>query len=78
MAVDIPEMVVKLVKSHADKEMVSKMRYLWEFLMEKYYALLRMRPLSISYAEDFHEISPGKSNMTNPAIAAISWHKMLA
>jgi hypothetical protein len=35
------------------------------------YALLRMRPLSISYAEGFLVLSCGKSNLTNMASATI-------
>jgi mannosyltransferase OCH1-like enzyme len=49
MAVGVPEMVVKLKESQVDT-----------VLMRNCYALLRMRPLSISYAEGFRIISCGK------------------
>jgi hypothetical protein len=59
MAVDVPEMVKNFMKSQDDTDMVRTMRFLTG-LIGKCYALLRMRAVSISYAEVFLVISCGK------------------
>jgi hypothetical protein len=53
MAVDVPDMVAKFMESHEDIDTV---------LMGMCYALLRMRPLSISCAEGCVVVSCGKDD----------------
>jgi hypothetical protein len=60
MAVDVPDMVTKFMESHEDIDTVREMRSLLRVLMGKCYALLRMKPLSISCSEGFVVISCGK------------------
>jgi hypothetical protein len=60
MAVDVPDVVAKFMESHEDIDAVREMRSLLRILMGKCYALLRMRPLSISWAECSVVISCGK------------------
>jgi hypothetical protein len=48
------------MESHEDIDTVRDMRFLLRVLMGKCYALLRMRPHSISCAEGFVVISCGK------------------
>jgi hypothetical protein len=72
MAVDVPDMVAKVMESHEDIDTVQdaiSLRALMgkcyallrmRALMGKCYALLRMKPLSIACSEGFVVISCGK------------------
>jgi hypothetical protein len=60
MDVDVPEMMAKFMESHDDTDMVCKDAISLRVLMWKCYALLRVRPLSISYADGFLVFLCGK------------------
>jgi hypothetical protein len=60
MAVNVPDMVAKFMESHEDIDHGAQDEISLRALMGKCYALLRMRPLSISCAEDFVVVSCGK------------------
>jgi Chromo (CHRromatin Organisation MOdifier) domain len=60
MAVDVPDMAAKFMESHEDIDVVREIAISLRVLMGKCYALLSMRPLSISWAECSVEISCGK------------------